>query len=142
MKGTMLIVDDEANITVSLANHFRFLGYEVETATNGLDALQILGERKMNVVISDIVMPKMDGLDLLRAIRGAHPMVRVIMITGYATMEHALTCMRLQADTIVFKPIEDISELEGAVDRAFQYITLWQGKLLELRNRGFGKERG
>ena len=142
MTGTLLIVDDEANIAVSLANHFGFLGYEVVTATNGKEALRILGERKMNVVISDIVMPEMDGLDLLRAIREAHPMVRVIMITGYATLEHALTCKRLRADTIFFKPIEDISELEQAVVRAFDYITLWQGKLNELRKRGFSKERG
>ena len=133
MKGQLLVVDDEAEVREMLARHFRLLGYGVQQAGNGEEALGVLGRAKIDVVISDIRMPAMDGVALLREVRRQYPMVRVIMITGYVTLENALACMRNQAETCVFKPIEDMAELERAVEQAMESLDRWKRKFHELQ---------
>jgi DNA-binding NtrC family response regulator len=133
MKKQLLIVDDESEIRDMLSRHFRFEGYEVETAPDGRKALEILSKIPIRVVISDIQMPEMDGISMLEAIRDHYPMIRVIMITGYVTLNNALACMRNQADTVIFKPLNDLTELDAAVDNAFEGLELWESKLLTLR---------
>jgi DNA-binding NtrC family response regulator len=129
----LLVVDDETPIRDSLARHFRLGGIEAETAKDGEDALEKLSRIPYRVVVSDILMPRMDGIGLLRRIRQEYPMTRVVMITGYVTLENALACMKLGADTCVFKPFQDLSELDAAVEAAFAYHERWERKLLELR---------
>lgn len=133
MKTHILIVDDEEHICRMLTRHFEYLGYEVHTAGNGQAALDLLGQTKIDVVISDILMPVMDGVELLKVIRREYPMTRVIMITGYVTLENGLACLRHGADTCIFKPIEDMRELEEAVERGIAYLQHWQDKLKMLR---------
>lgn len=125
----LLIVDDEEEIREALSRHFRFLGYEVMTASNGVEALEILAHESVAIIISDIMMPVMDGVELLRVVRKEYPMVRLIIITGYVTQENVLACMRHDADTCIFKPWADMSELEEAVRAAFERINLWKRKL-------------
>jgi len=132
LKPNLLIVDDEKNIRDMLSRHFRFLGYAVTTAADGNAALQYMAEHRFEVVISDISMPVMDGIDLLRQIKKDFPMVHCIMITGYVTMENILACMRLGADTCVFKPLEDLTELESAVSNAVAELKHWQEKMKNL----------
>lgn len=132
-KAKILIVDDEAKIRDSLARHFRLDGYAVTTAANGADALIKLAAAPYSVVISDIMMPVMDGIDLLRHIKTDYPMIQVIMITGYVTLGNALSCMRHGADTCVFKPITDLAELDGAVSGAVAHLANWESKFLELK---------
>ena len=129
----ILIVDDEEEILTTLARHFRFEGYDVHTAENGLKALEILKKTRMEVVITDILMPKMNGIELLREIRNHYPMIHTIIITGYVTMDNLLAALRLGADTCIFKPIMDISELDDAVIRAIDQLKTWQRKLKELQ---------
>ena len=133
MPVNLLVVDDELEIREMLSRHFRFLGYDVDTAENGQDALDKMAERKTDIVISDIRMPVMDGPELCKRIRLDFPMTRVIMITGYVTLENALACLRRGADTCVFKPLEDMTELEQAVNRSVEMIQTWMKKLTELR---------
>ena len=92
-----------------------------------------MGRCRVDVVISDIRMPEMDGVALLREVRRQYPMVRVIMITGYVTLENALACMRNQADTCIFKPIQDMTELEQAVETAMEALARWNRKFRELQ---------
>ena len=132
MNGRILIVDDELEIRDMLSRHFRMLGCEVETAGDGKEGLRVLSARRIDVVVSDIMMPVMDGVSMLREIRAHYPMTRVIMITGYVTLENALVCMRRQADTVVFKPFDDLVELETAVDTAMAHLERWKRKLREL----------
>ena len=129
----ILVVDDEPSIRESLARHFRLGGIEAETASDGLDALEKLSRTPFRVIVSDILMPRMDGIELLRRVRQEYPMTRTIMITGYVTLDNALACLRLGADTCVFKPIQNLSELDEAVDSAFRHHERWEGKLMELR---------
>lgn len=133
MKVKILIVDDEIEICEMLSRHFRYIGYDVDTASNGVEALEKLSHSSFQVVISDIVMPKTDGVELLRAIKNQYPMVHTVMITGYVTLENALACMRLGADTCVFKPLEDLTELEDAVANAVKALKQWQEKLKTLK---------
>lgn len=132
MKGRLLIVDDELEIQEMLCNHFGFLGYEMHRAFNGREALEKMANAKFDVVISDIIMPEMDGIDLLRNIKQQYPMTHVIMITGYVKLENALACMRHGADTCVFKPFNDLRELDGAVAAALNTLEVWHQKLKQL----------
>lgn len=139
MAINLLIVDDEEEIREMLSRHFRYLGYDVETAENGAAALKIMSKRKTDIVISDIRMPVMDGSELCSRIRKDYPMTRVIMITGYVTLENALSCMRRGADSCLFKPFEDITELEKAVERSVETVQFWINTLNELA--GHNRER-
>lgn len=134
MKVKILVVDDEPGIREMLQRHFRFLGFEVDTAENGKIALEHLERERFDVVISDIMMPEMTGPEMLRKIRGEYPMVHVIMMTGYVTMDNALACMRLGADTLIFKPLEDLEELERAVENAVVHINHWLDLLKKLQS--------
>ncbi len=133
MKSRILIVDDEVEICYMLSRHFRYLGYEVDTAMDGTMALEKLARSSFQVVILDIVMPKTNGVDVLRTIKQQYPMVHVVMITGYVTLENALACMRLGADTCVFKPLEDLTELQQAIADAVKSLKSWQEKLKTLQ---------
>lgn len=133
MSLNLLIVDDEAEIRDLLARHFTLLDYNVETAENGKAAVEVLENNRIDAVITDILMPEMDGIGLLRYLRDHLPMVRTIVITGYITLDNALSCMRLGAEAFVFKPIEDLAELEEAVELITKRLKIWQRKLRELR---------
>ncbi len=129
MKAELLIVDDEEYIRKMLSRHFTYLGYGINLAENGLAALEVLTQKRIDVVISDIKMPKMTGVELLRVVRTEFPMTRVVMITGYVTLQNALDCMENQADDVVFKPLTDLGELETAVDHSLSRILNWRRKL-------------
>lgn len=132
MIARLLVVDDETEIREMLSRHFRFLGYEVDVAGDGVEALEMVQSRPYAVVISDVVMPKMNGVDLLSRIRGEYPMTHVIMITGYVNQENLLACMRLGADDCILKPIQDLGELEKAVEKAVSSIQRWTHILTEI----------
>ena len=132
MSLCILVVDDEADIRELLSRHFGYLGFHIETASNGREALEILGAKKIDILISDIMMPEMNGVELLKVVRNDYPLVRSIMITGYVTLENALACMRFGADSCVFKPL-DLPLLEAAVREAEEKIRYWIRILHELR---------
>ena len=133
MKARLLIVDDEPEIREMLSRHFRYLGFHVDTASDGVKAMEKLAQARTEVIISDIVMPNMDGVELLRTVHRQYPMLHTIMITGYVTLENALACMRHGVDTCVFKPLEDLNELEEAVEFAVGRLKRWQEKLRMLQ---------
>jgi DNA-binding NtrC family response regulator len=131
--GRILIVDDEENISDLLKRHFTFLGHEISTACNGTEAKEMLSESVYDLIISDIVMPEMNGVELLQHVREEYPMIRVIMMTGYVTLTNLLSCMANQADTVVFKPFEDLEEMEIAVNTSLKNIHNWKNKLKQLQ---------
>ncbi len=133
MTAQLLIVDDEQEIREMLSRHFRYLGYDVEVAANGREALQKLGEKKIDILVSDIMMPEMNGVELLKQVRAEYPMLRPIMITGQVTLQNALACMRYGADSCIFKPLTDLSILEKAVQDATNKNKYWMDVLKELK---------
>ena len=123
--ATILVVDDEVEIQQLLRRHFTFAGHVVHLAGNGMEALELLGRHRVDVVVSDIVMPEMGGVELLEHMRAAHPLVRAVMMTGYVTQQNILACMRLGADSCVFKPFETLDKLDEALDRSLRMIAHW-----------------
>ncbi len=128
----VLVVDDEPDVRNFISACIEDAGFNVETAENGLEALEILKKKRVEVIISDLMMPKMTGIELLREVRKHYPMTHVIVITGYVTMDNLLSTLRLGADTCIFKPIHDMSELESAVESAIEDLNKWQDKLRQL----------
>lgn len=132
--GTVLVVDDEQGIRDMLARHLRFVGYEVLRAADGRQALEVLERHCVDVVVTDLVMPEMDGVSLMRALREGYPTVPFIAITGHVELRHLLTAMRLGAEDCLFKPLRDLSELEDAIARLVARNRRWQRKLAQLRS--------
>ncbi len=128
----ILAVDDEKEITDFLVRHFTLLGYDIVGANDPREALSMIEEGNYHIAIIDIVMPVMNGLDLLKRIKKYNGGIKVIMITGYVTMHNVLTAMRNGADNVFFKPLTDLNKLENAVTEAVNKISMWQNILKEL----------
>lgn len=132
-KPRILIVDDEEEIRDTLSRHYKFQGYQTMTAGNGVEALKVLEKERIEIVISDIMMPVMNGVELLHKIRSDFPMTHVIIMTGYVTMDNLLAALRYGADTCIFKPITEFDEMDESVEMAIKHLKKWQKKLLELQ---------
>ncbi len=105
---TVLIVDDQESIRLALSRMLSKEGYEVLLADEGEKALDILREKKVNVMLSDLKMPKMDGLQLLKASKLVKPEVEVILITAHGTIEKAVGAMKDGAYDFITKPFKKI----------------------------------
>jgi CheY-like chemotaxis protein/glycine cleavage system H lipoate-binding protein len=117
MTARILVVDDEQVVLDGVRRHLRREGYDIETVLSASEALAALAERGADVVITDLMMPEMDGLALLSRVHALPRPLPVIMITGYATMKTALMAMRQGAFDYIAKPFTR-AELQGVVARA------------------------
>src|SRR4030042_4396847 len=122
IEETILIVDDEADICEVLDISLSDLGYKVYTAGNGEEALQVFAKTKPSIVLTDIRMPGIDGIELLRRIKEQYPETEVIMITGHGDMNLAIRSLKLEATDFITKPIND-DFLEIALKRAEERIS-------------------
>ena len=116
-KGKILVVDDEAHLRLLLGNELTRAGYSVDVAEDGETALARVREDFYHVVLLDIVMPGMDGIELLRAIRAENIISEVIILTGNATIESAIESIKLGAFEYVRKPYS-LGELIVHIERA------------------------
>ncbi len=119
MTGRILVVDDEANIRSALAKLLSKLGHRVESAGSTQQALQLLQPGRFEVVLTDLKMPGMDGLSLLRRIKERDRSVEVIVMTAYGTVETAVEAMRQGAYDYIEKPI-DQERLPILIDRVLE----------------------
>src|SRR5512138_1111580 len=101
----ILVVDDEAGILESLSRIFEREGYRVTATDSGEQALDLVRKDKVDVVLADIMMPKMSGIELLRALKALTPAVEIIMMTAFGTVENAVECMREGAYDFISKPL-------------------------------------
>ncbi len=101
----VLVVDDEKSIRVSLREFLVAEGYAVETATDAQDALRILEDHEFDVVVSDIVLPRTNGIELLQTLRKGAPFAQVIMMTGEPTVDTAAEALRSGAFDYLTKPV-------------------------------------
>jgi signal transduction histidine kinase len=123
MKKKVLLVDDEEDICDVLSISLSDLGYEVFTAQSGAEALKILRKVNPPIVLTDIRMPFMDGIELLREIKQEDPDTEVIMLTGHGDMHLAIKSLKLEATDFITKPVKD-EVLEIALKRATERISL------------------
>ncbi|MDD5766368.1 MAG: response regulator [Candidatus Marinimicrobia bacterium] len=114
---SILIVDDEKNIRLTLSQSLEVLKAEVDTAVNGEEALAKLKEKDFNLILLDLKMPGIDGIEVLRQIREIRPDIRVIIITAHGTIDSAVETIKLGAVDFIQKPFapNEIRELVSRV---------------------------
>jgi DNA-binding NtrC family response regulator len=112
----ILIVDDEKNIRLTMRQALQPLGYDVETAVNGEDALKQLEAGDFGLILLDLKMPGMDGLEVLRRVVALRPDIRVILISAHGTVENAVEVIHLGAVDFIQKPFVP-KELRDIVTR-------------------------
>lgn len=116
-KKRILLVDDDAAILRGYKNVLTLRGFSVETATDGAEALARLGATDFDVIVSDVSMPTMGGLEFLRAIRERDLDVPVVLMTGDPSLDSAVRAVNYGACCYLIKPIEP-QKLEDAIRRA------------------------
>jgi two-component system, response regulator, stage 0 sporulation protein F len=114
----ILIVDDEENTRLGLSKLLSQEGYAVDLAANGMEALALLRRQRVNLVISDINMPDMNGIGFLREVSRRFPSTNVIMITAYGGVETYLEAMNLGALEYLHKPVR-LDELRSVMKKIF-----------------------
>jgi two-component system response regulator PilR (NtrC family) len=136
--SNILIVDDEPGMRQLLSHVFGRAGHDVRAAENGGKALELLRAEPADLIISDVRMPDMNGIELLRKVREFLPDAGVVMMTAFATVETAREAFKLGADDFIQKPF-DVDELKLIVEKALERLRLLQ------ENRAFRRaqrERG
>ena len=118
----LLIVDDEAEICDFLKSFFEERNYEVKTASSGQTALQLVEQFKPQVVLLDIKMPGMDGIQTLGNLKKKFPRIKVIMVTALETRDKIEECLRLGADNYITKPLS-LEYLENDVREKIESLT-------------------
>ena len=141
-KAKILIVDDERVALKNLEYIMKKEGYEVVGTQSGPNALRYLDEQPFDVVLTDMRMEKVDGMQVLKKCRERHPDTEVIMITGYATLEAAVETMKLGAFSYIAKPFK-LDEVRKAVKEAVERVELKKGiRRLKERAEDFPGEGG
>ena len=104
--ASILVVDDEKSIRSAQAIGLRRAGFEVDTAATGEEAVAMVRDGTYDLVLSDVRLQGMDGMEVLRAVRSASPATQVVLMTGFGTIEDAVSAMQLGAHSYVRKPSE------------------------------------
>jgi DNA-binding NtrC family response regulator len=115
----VLLVDDETDFVVPLSKRLRKRNLEVNSASSGQEALDFLSQSPCDVVVLDVKMPDMNGIETLRRIKEVAPLVEVIMLTGHANVEVAIEGMELGAFDYLMKPV-DIDDLLYKLQDAYK----------------------
>jgi two-component system, NtrC family, response regulator AtoC len=124
----ILLVDDEINMRLVLTAMLKKEGYEVASASDGQEALQILKSGKIAAVVTDLKMPNIDGMELLNHINQQHPAIPVIMITAHGTVATAVEALKKGALDYITKPFE-LDELKNVISKAIKTRTLKENEL-------------
>ena len=130
-KPTVLFVDDEEDYLTTLLKRMRKRDVEAAGVGSGEEALAYLDGHPADVVVLDVRMPGMDGIETLREIKKAAPLTEVIMLTGHASLEAAREGMELGAFDYLMKPV-DIDELLYKLEDAFKNKTIQEAKIKAL----------
>jgi len=118
-KLKIMLVDDEKRFILPLKKRLSKRGYDITTANNGMDALRKLKQTSVQVVFLDVMMPFMDGIETLIEIKNHYPNLEVIMLTGQASLEDAVKCLKYGAADYLMKPT-DIEEIIQKAEDAFK----------------------
>ena len=143
-KMKVLVVDDEESLLAVISQVLSKNGYEVTAAASGEEAWDIFQNGSFPLVISDIVMKEMTGIELLQSIKEVSPETQVIIMTSYASLDTAVNALRSGAYDYLFKPFEDLEIISAVTDRAAEKVNLLtENRLLieKLNRKGDELER-
>jgi DNA-binding response OmpR family regulator len=140
---SVLIVDDEKNIRLTLSQALEVLEVETDTAANGEEALAKLKEKEFGLILLDLKMPGMDGMEVLRQVSKIRPDIRIIILTAYGTVDLAVEAMKLGAADFIQKPFtpEEIRKLVSRVmdrEKIDEQKAMDYGSSIELAKRCIG----
>ena len=130
---TVLHVDDDLDLLRVVSRKLTSSGYEVFSLADPIEALQTIHRKNIRLVLLDIDLPRMNGLDVLRQIKKEDGGVQVILLTGVESISTVLQAMRWGAEACVFKPLTDFESLLCEIESAFHKIERWWKMLAEIR---------
>jgi len=128
----LLLVDDEKPFLETTSKLLERRGIQTVTADNGVDALNVLDTRYIDVVILDVKMPGLDGVEVLRKIKQKYPLIEVIMLTGHATVESAVEGLKLGAFDYLTKPTS-VEDMVSKTHKAFAKKRGMEEKIRQVR---------
>lgn len=134
----MMLVDDEERFLATTQKLLAKKGFEVFTAASGAEALDLLEKKIIHVVILDVKMPGMDGIETLKEMKKHFPLTEVIMLTGHATVESAVDGLKSGASDYLMKPA-DIDELIAKAGEAFEKRMRLEEKIRAAQSRKYMK---
>lgn len=130
-KGKILVVDDDNLIKDFLKESLSRLNHQVDLASSGDEALDKIKKTEYDIILSDIRMPKMSGMELLKATRKFSPYAKIMLMTAYGTIENAVEAMKLGAFDYIQKPFS-VDDIEIKIRKALDYKKLeWENRLLK-----------
>ena len=121
----ILVIDDEAGIRDACSQVLTGMGFQVATAADGGQGLQMIDDSHYDIILLDLMMPTISGFDVLSMVRDKHPDTVVIVITGYATLEHSIEAMKKGAFDFIPKPFTP-DQLRSVVDKSLKYTRALQ----------------
>ncbi len=125
----LLIVDDEEEILNMLRRNFELEGYEVTITASPLEAVDLMRDELFNLVLTDIRMPDMSGVDLLQEIKKINPLANVVMMTAYSNMSNVVDCLGSGAIDYLVKPFGDLDQVIKVIDQARDRIERWRSSM-------------
>lgn len=131
MPVKLLIVDDEDEILSTLRRFFALHELDVKTANSAAGALKIIQNEKINIALIDINIPEMDGIELLRRIKGRDFSIQAIMMTAYSGFDKTLRSLEMGAVDYILKPFDNLDDVLELVNESATRITRWQKNLRE-----------
>jgi DNA-binding NtrC family response regulator len=141
MKIKLLLVDDEKDFIESLAERLELREFDVKTALNGDDAINLIDKNEFDVIVLDVKMPGKSGIETLKEIKNINQLSQVIMLTGHATVESAIQGMKLGAYDYIMKPTvtEDLIEL---IKKAYKIVEEQKERIRRAEIENIVKKRG
>jgi len=134
MAISVLLVDDEEAFVQTLAKRLTVRRFDVHTATRAERAFATLNDNPIDIVVLDVRMPDLDGIEATKTIKTSHPLVEVILLTGHASMEASLEGMKIGAFDYLLKPV-NIDELVYKIEDAHRKKELQEEKIRRLSDQ-------
>lgn len=141
MSIKVLLVDDEKELTEALSDRMKTRGFKVDIANSGPVAISKVKEKSYDVIILDMAMPEMDGMEVLKILLKLNPDLQIIFLTGYATLEKGIEAVKLGAVDFMEKPV-DIDKLIEKVNEAKTKRDLLSEKKTENDIKDLMKKKG
>ncbi len=116
--SSVLIIDDDRDILMTITAYLEDSGYIVYVAMDGEEGLKLFKQKKPDIVVTDLRMPRLDGFGVLAALKAANPATQVIVVTGTAGYHTTEQLKSLGAFCCLYKPIHDLQDLVAAIEKA------------------------
>lgn len=146
MEWKILIVDDEAEICRTLKNYLTISGYDVVTANNAEEAIEIARSEKIHIALLDIMMPGINGIELIEHLKKVDFSIQAIIMTGFSTFDLTLKALEKGANDYILKPFEDLDDIVRLIEIAIEKLERWKkslaGTVIQEKNKKKSSSEG